>query len=278
MTVYIEIAILENLCMDGLIGIFTLKTLRLGVKWRRVWLSAAVGTVCALLYPLLVLPTWAVLLVKLGIAVPMLLALPRRHTGLRKRIMLAFVFFGYTFLLGGVSFGVQYFVSGDIAAAARGGVSLPVGALLGAAVALTFGVYKAAVAVGRARAGERVTATVIYLNGKKTHKIPTFLDTGNRLFDPVTGFPVVVVKASALAPLFPDGALERYVLTKRLGEVKTRVLAYATVAGEGSMPVFTPDKLVIYSDKHAHILYDISVGVAFAPFSRDADALYHPAA
>ena len=69
MTVYIEYAFLQNFFLDGALVWLSLKGSKTPVKGRRIALSALVGGVFAVLYPLLGLTKWLGLTLKISVGV-----------------------------------------------------------------------------------------------------------------------------------------------------------------------------------------------------------------
>jgi len=73
---------------------------------------------------------------------------------------------------------------------------------------LSFALCYAAVSLvfrGLARRPERRLCTVALRVGARTAEFPALVDSGCELTDPVSGDPVLVADAAALAPLFPPG-------------------------------------------------------------------------
>ena len=280
MEVYVESVIIDNFVIDGLIGILTLKTLRFKTNHLRIALSAAVGTAFALVMPFVRLNAVILLLIKTAAAFLLVLLLaPYKKF---PRFLLAYLtYFGYTFLLGGACIGIIYLMTGDINSALSLNYQSPVciGLILFLGAAAVFGVSRAAVYINRKRAVlsfYRVFSAEI--NGKSTGKLNGFVDSGNSLY--ADNLPVVVIKASAIKAVFTPETLERYLLTGSLKEFPCgRLMEFSTLSdSKQKIPVFRPDKLVIYSGGRENIIYDVMIGITFSDFSRhDADALLHPA-
>ena len=93
-------------------------------------------------------------------------------------------------------------------------------------------------------------------------------DTGNALFDPVSGLHVLIAESAALAPLFPcplsgDAAGDLRLLS---GHVRCRLLPYRSVGGSGLLLCFKPDKLTLDGEAK-----EMLVGLSPAPFGENGE-------
>ena len=104
MVVYVEYAFLENFVLDGALLVRALKATKTPVKWRKLVLAAAFGGIFALVFPLLILPNFATLLIKTATALLLcLIAFPSVKTRVERGKFLCAVtcFFAFTFCFGG---------------------------------------------------------------------------------------------------------------------------------------------------------------------------------
>ena len=90
-------------------------------------------------------------------------------------------------------------------------------------------------------------------------RISALIDTGNRLREPLSGLPVLIVSAKRIAPLLPpqfDPSRARWTLPQGF-----RLVGYDSLGGGGEMAVFRPDELLIsYGDSYV-MGPDLWVGV-----------------
>lgn len=70
--------------------------------------------------------------------------------------------------------------------------------------------------------------------------LKAFLDTGNRLSDPFTGFPVIIADFSRFGNLFYNKEQDMY-----FSEYKMRYVFCSTLGGKGMLPAFRPDDIHI---------------------------------
>lgn len=192
---YIEVFLLDNLLMDMLIlrlaaaltGCAQLIKRQLLVSMAASFAAAAAAFGAPMLRgPLIRLP----LLMLLALALPM--------KGPKGRAMAALAVLGATFTVGGCTLAAAYLTGGGARYGfIEGGAGLRA-ALLGA-VSAAFLPRAARRLVSRRRMGGK-GARLIVLQGGVLRSFDAFVDTGNTLFEPVSGLPVAVVRCRALEP------------------------------------------------------------------------------
>lgn len=98
----------------------------------------------------------------------------------------------------------------------------------------------------RTDAEEKLLLTVRYRDGQTT--VPALRDTGNRLIDPVTGLPVIVLTAKAAKTFLPPGINVDDLSALPSGWWLVRV---KTAAGEKTLMCFRPDEIRLWTGKRA---------------------------
>lgn len=85
---------------------------------------------------------------------------------------------------------------------------------------------------------------LLRLDGRES-RFMALRDTGNRLCDPLTGAPVLLVSPHALASLFPgtDLRLDALSLVQSAPPGRFRLVPFQAVGGGGLLPVFRPDSM-----------------------------------
>ncbi len=123
---------------------------------------------------------------------------------------------------------------------AQGVSSLIAGALIGGAALV-------AVLEARGKKLERFEAQVLIRSRGQQVRLTALIDTGNRLHEPISALPVLIVEASRIAKLLPpmidpmrlEGALPP----------GFRLVSYGALGGQGRMACFAPDELLVsYGD------------------------------
>lgn len=277
MDVYIEYVVLDNFTITFLIAALTYKIMLKRVAKLRSVIAATVGTGVAVAYPF-VYSNVLVFLVKLGLWLVLSLIL---FCGKRKFLLCSVAFLAVTFLFGGVTFGINYFVCGDVYSAMRvSSFEFPISVILLGVCVCYFLAKKLAVAIHRRKdVIGAIYGFSVTLFGK-TLELRGLMDTGNRLYDERSGLPIVIIGIKRLMALL-DGE-QLIALAVGNGESLqhgARYIEISTATKSGKILLVKPELFVLYSDKGEHILYDVTVGVSFAPISDtvEYDAILHPA-
>jgi stage II sporulation protein GA (sporulation sigma-E factor processing peptidase) len=230
--VYIEYVIIDNFVITALIGLLTLRTLRIRAPWYRIATTATTGTAFAIFMPFINLHPALLFFLKILSAVPLVLLLhpPKKF---RRFLLTYLTFFGYTFLTGGAAFGLIYLMSGDITQALSLNYQSPVsiGLILAFAAALAYCVSRAAIYINKKRVIIPYTCNFeITLADKTTGRLNGFIDSGNSLYDPKTQLPVVVARAEIINRLLGAEVLEKYILTGSLKNIPdARLIDFSTL-------------------------------------------------
>lgn len=238
MTVYVEVVFLQNALIDGLLATLALRTCKATVKKGRIVLTAALGGIFAVVYPLLGLPASAGTAVKAvgGIFLSQT-ALRRERIG--KRIAVCAAFFLFSFAFGGMLLAANAFLGTETAAGEGFLVErAPVSLLLCGAVVFVWAVMRGVKKFYRLRQVESVKTEGVLSHGGREAQVSVLLDSGNLLT--FRGAPVSVVSAKTLLKVF-GAAYAR----AAVGAINVQ-----TVNGERDMPVFVCDKLTIGTGKN----------------------------
>lgn len=231
MTVWLEIALLENFLLDGVLLYLALCCARVKIKVWRLLLAAALGAAEAVVFPLLTLPVWAAYLVKVlgGI---LLCATAVHSKSLKRHLIATAAFFALTFALGGALTAIYSFA--DVEYAEGNGYLVeqaPIGLILGAGGAFLIAAQCAIKAFFRFRKVQRNLLSCTLTAAGREVNWQGFADSGNLLT--FRGKPVCVISAAACLALFGRGA-------KEAGRIRL-----STVNGGCESPVFECEKLTI---------------------------------
>ena len=209
MTIYVDVVLLENLCMNYIILFGTGYIIRLKIKHLRILLSSLIGAIYAILAYAGIFPMYANIFVKIVLSICMVYIAfyPKNIKGIVKELI---VFYLVSFALGGCAFALLYIVKPqDIFM--KDGVYIgtyPIKiALLGGIVGFVVTYIAFKVVKTRMTKNELIYDMVIKIKDKElTTKV--MLDTGNMLKDPISNMPVVLVEKSILYPILPKELLE----------------------------------------------------------------------
>lgn len=218
-----EIYFLLNVGLDFCVMLLSARLLRVRARLPRLLASSLAGGVYALL-AIICPPLSSIALLLPAVLLFSLIAFGR--AGLR-----AFP----AVLAGGL------FLSGFLSLAIKQAWPRPL-ILSACAAAVTLCCYL--LARGKIAAASGLTVCLTYKN--RTCALPAFRDSGNTLFDALTGLPVLVVPCAAARGLLPPGVDPRRLATLPPG---FRLLRVRTAAGEKMLMCFHPDQITLKSGK-----------------------------
>ena len=209
MTVYVDVVLFENLCMNYIILFGTGYIIKLKIKHWRILVSSSIGAVYAILAYMGIFPLYANIVVKIILSLCMVYIAfnPKNIKAIIKELAL---FYLVSFALGGCAFALLYIVRPqDIFM--KDGVYIgtyPLKiALLGGIVGfiITYVAFK--VVKTRMNKNELIYEIVLKINEKElTTKV--MLDTGNMLKDPISNNPVILIEKKILYDILPKELLE----------------------------------------------------------------------
>lgn len=272
MTIYLDIVLIENLCMNYIILYATGIIYKTKTNFIRLLLASIVGAVYAVLVYLQILEIYSSLILKflLSIGIVYLAFVPKTLLILGKQLV---IFYLTSFVFGGVAFALLYFVKPQdifmknglyigtypIKIVALGGI---VGFIV---LKTTFKIIK-----GKLTRKE-LFCKVLIRNGTNEAIITAMIDTGNLLKEPITGTPVMVVEKQSLIGILPGAILENLdaILkgnkTVDLGEYvsKFRVIPFSSLGKENGMLLgIKMDKVMIITEEEKIQIPDVILGIS----------------
>ncbi|MCL2771520.1 MAG: sigma-E processing peptidase SpoIIGA, partial [Firmicutes bacterium] len=232
MQIYIEYAILDNLIINTLLLFLTTKCLRQKRSWFLLIFSATIGTVCAIIFPLLNSHFILLLVLKfvLGFVMCFVAFKPQKFRTLASQFA---VFLGLTLLLGGLIMGVFFLLGIPMEALLVSGYALavPVSVFVLCVALFGFGVIWLAKKLSKhfSLNKKNIIAKIKY-NGHELN-LKSFVDTGNLLKSggkPVSMFSEEISKSLSV----PKDKIE--------------IVSFSTLNGESFLEVFEADSLEIF--------------------------------
>ena len=255
MTVYVEYALIDNLVIDYLILKATFTVTGVTRTKRRLFLCAFLGSVFALLYPLI--GANALVQTSVKILASILIMVISGEFRSKKEFFYNFIaFFAVTFIFGGSAsgllglFGIE--LSSEICVSV---VIIPV-YLAYKCLLYGFRFYK------KQKTMENFVYKVSATIGENTLILRGFLDTGNGVYDGEK--PVVFCRKSVAVKLAENGDIK-----------KVKELEIATVNGYDKKTAFTIDKLEIFFKDGKYIYNNVTFCVTEG-IGLNYDLLLHP--
>jgi len=268
MTIYIESAIIDNMVINTLLLYFVFKTIKQPVPKWRVLLSAAIGTVFAIVMPLLTWDGFAAFLVRMFIGAIMVFTVQSKSV--TRFVLFYLLFLTYTFAFGGAIYGLLFMFNSTEGALTffTYNTAVPMGVLVAGVAAFAW-VMRLLIRYLNVRhsVNNLLRDVVIYYNDEK-FKITSYLDTGNRLVDPISKAPVIIITVSLFLKMFPDVSVDRIFLNKlcKEGIEDGRYINFSTVGENGNMFVFAPQKVEVVDKKQKRTHENVRLGVTMKGF------------
>ena len=205
MTIYLDVVLIENLCMNYIILFATGYLLKRRMNHIRLILSALIGGIYSILAYMEILEIYSNFILKIILSIVMVyLAYNAKNI---KQLSKELIFFYLiSFVFGGCAFALLYFIKPQeilmINGTYIGTYPLKV-AILGGIVGFIITVIAFKFMKKRISKKDMYCNITIYFNEKNITLI-ALLDTGNMLKDPITSIPVIVVEKESLKNILPD--------------------------------------------------------------------------
>ena len=209
MTVYLDIILLENICMNYIILLATGLILKNKINNIRILLSSLLGGIYAVCSYITKLEIYSTLIMKIILSVTMVYV-AFNSKNIKQLLKQLVLFYLTSFAFGGCAFALLYFIKPQNILMKNGvyigtyplKVAL-LGGLLGFIIInIAFKIIK-----NRINKKNMFCDIEIYLNNNVT-KVHALVDTGNLLKEPITGNPVIVVEKENLYNIMPKEILD----------------------------------------------------------------------
>lgn len=262
MEVYIEYVIIDNLIIDYLLLKVSLKLSRTKTSVFRLLSASALGTVVAVIMPLLKLDFAFLAIIKVTLAV-LMIVISGKFNDFNQALKTFCFFIAFTALGGGAIIAAFNFAKIDYEAYFTVNYQsfMPVGISVLIIYALTKITHKLTNDLLKSRDIRPFVRKCEIICGKKKYKINGYIDSGNRLFDYRSGLPVIILSKRAGDVLISKNMLKKY------GES----FNFSTVSGHGEMQLYVVDKLAVYGSVTKKIYNNVLIGRGFSNFENDGD-------
>lgn len=274
MTIYIDIILLENLCMNYIILFATAYIMKLKINHIKIVVSSTIGAIYSIMLYMQILPIYSNLIAKIVLSIVMVYIayMPQNIKKLIKQLIL---FYLISFAFGGCAFALLYFIKPENIIMKNGVYigTYPIKiALLGGIVGFVITYVAFRIIKNKTSKNNIIYPLEIKIN-KKTISLNALLDTGNMLKDPITLMPVIVVEKEKLYSFLPTeilNNLERIVGgdTKEIIEKnmeymsKFRIIPYNSIGKQnGLMLGFKADNVKIIIDEEEKEINNAIIGI-----------------
>lgn len=276
MTVYLDVVLLENLCMNYIILFATGYIMKIKMKQLRLIASSLLGGIYAVVAYLEILPIYSSFSMKIILSI-LMVYLAFRSKGIKNLGKQLVIFYLTSFAFGGCAFALLYFIRPqDILM--RNGVyvgTYPIKiALLGGIIGFIITYIAFKIVKTKLHKKDMIYEIEIKIEDKKI-KLKAMLDTGNLLKDPISGMPVVVVEKQQLYSILPAKLLDN--IDKLIGGdgeslldkieekeflTRFRMIPFSSIGKQnGLMLGFKADQVAIEKEGEIQNQNDVIIGI-----------------
>lgn len=247
MLVYADVLVVINYIVNYLLLLCSEKLSGVPQKRINTVLSAALGGLASLVIFLPPMPFVVELLTKLLLAL-LMVAIAYRGVSAKGLLKLWLIFFTVSFLFAGAMLALWLLFGGGALTYYNGIVYLNIPPLL--LIATTAAAYLAVEAFNRLFSPASAREALYRVRAEKDGAVAEFSaleDTGNRLFEPFSGLPVMVCSYQAVENLIPAAQREWFRSNQNPEQMPTgcRLVAYSAVGKQGMLAAFKADRLVV---------------------------------
>lgn len=251
MQVYIEYAFIDNFIIDFLLIKISTKCAKIKTSFFKILIASFIGTVIAIALPLFNIDNFFILPIKITLGF-LIIYIGGSYVKLVDYFISSFYFFIFTFLSGGAIIALFNLANIDYESyfILNYNSFIPIGITF----LMVYLVTKSLIWLVEKLVKGLETETFrrkceVYINNKKI-LADGFIDTGNKLYDNLTGLPVIVASKTFIKKLAEKGALPN----------TYRKLNIETVNGESTIKIFYIDKLLIYKGVNLNIYNNVLIG------------------
>lgn len=282
MTIYVDIVLIENLCMNYIILLATGYIIKIKVNHLRLLCSSAIGAVYAILAYAQIFTLYTNFAVKIILSICMVYIAfnPKNMKGMIKELI---IFYLVSFTLGGCAFALLYLVKPQ-EIFMKNGVYIgtyPIKiALLGGLVGFVI-VYTAFRSIKNKMSKSELLYNISIKINEKELTTKVILDTGNMLKDPISQSPVVLIERDVLTKVLPNELLKN--LDCILGgdlknqngiseeyRTRLRIIPFTSVGKENGMILgIKTDEVKVFTDVEEIVKKHVVVGIHSGKFSRN---------
>jgi stage II sporulation protein GA (sporulation sigma-E factor processing peptidase) len=292
-TLYVDVIWFLNFCIDFILLWLTAWLLKRTISWKRISAASvtASGYVFIILWPDLSFLYHPVLKFFFSVCIVLIAYGFRRPSFIIKNLCM---FYFVSFISGGGIFAAHYFMqsSSDIVQ----GVLVTSSGGMGDPISWMFVIagFPALIYFSRKRADdvkvqkinyEQMTETVISFNGIPI-RTKALIDSGNKLLDPVSRLPVVILDMNVHGSHFPENIRKLAEDYTRFGEneicpqweSRIRLVPFRSVGHQQFLLCVKPDSIEVQHSGRSWIAGKALVGLSMTNLSADGqfDCIMHP--
>lgn len=247
--IYVDVLIAVNLFINYFLIISTAKFLHLKTKKSRMVFGEILGAVYSLYILLPPINLFLSLVIKLFMAASIIFA-AFKFSGIKIFFKTLICFYLINFAFSGIMLALWCAFRPQGMQVNNGVVYFSISpVILVISTVITYIILKMINRIIGKRSFGKSTCEVKISEGNSVAILTAMIDTGNSLTEPFSGLPVIVAKTENIKNILP----EQFLLTansKKLDETeflksKLRMIPFKTISGEGLLPAFKPEAVII---------------------------------
>lgn len=278
MEIVIEYVLIDNLVINFLILFLSAKVLSSRFIWWRILIANAFGTAMSFVFPLLNLPGYLMIILKLLVGVVMVL-IAYKTKNFKSFLLHFLTFLSATALFGGITFMISFLAYGSLKIMNLSySKNFPVGLIVGIVACycyVTIGVIN--YIIKKQKIKKFVYEMKIFYKDK-TYKIAAYLDSAHNLIDPITNQSVIIINFETFNKIFKL-PMEKLLAKDTASLSNAHYIDYKTINKTSQkMLVFSVDKIEVDLVKNKLKKENALVGLSFVNFKNNfnCDALISP--
>ena len=275
MTIYADQMFIENFIMNYIILYMTAKFCRIEFKWYKLSVGAIIGALYVIFSYVFLFYNEPLILEKILLSA-LIVYFSFWPKKIKKFFELLICFYAITFFIGGISFGLAYFL--NVVMINDGGIlyveEFPIILVaIGSCFTFIFGKYIITFLRTRKKIKEFLYKLKIKLLGKIL-EIDALYDSGHNVTEPFTNYPVVIVEKETIESIISNDMYEAIKLgnDESLSEIKSkvRIVPISTVSSDGEVLIgFKADECYICKNGVEEKIKNAIIAICDKKLSKD---------
>lgn len=273
MTVYLDIVFIENVLMNYIIMFGTGLIQKVKLKNTRIIISSVIGAVYAIIAYLEIIPIYSNVIMKILLSAIMnyIAFNPQNIKKMLKSILL---FYLISFATGGCALALLYLIAPQSVTFKNGMLigTYPIKVtIIAGAIGFLIIQYSFSINKRRIKNKDFICTLKIKICGKII-ETNAFIDSGNKLKDPLTNKPVVIVEKRIV-----DNAIDinkNYLENNKGGEIKIRIIPFKSIGKQnGILMGIQAEYIEVKFEEEKSIINDVIIGMYDKSINKNYSAL-----
>ncbi len=269
MTIYVELAVIENFLVSFILLSLSAKILRIKFSVVNNIIASLTGAIFAVILPVFKLPKFLDFAVKVILCFALTKIAFFHHAKKKKLLHASLTFLGVTFALGGLIYAIYAVFDIKEDAYSLFSLSILIPLIISAFCMYLYYILLVKllkVLSKRIHVSKYIYSIKVSVAGKM-EIFSGFYDSGNRLTDRESGLPVSIISIKMFSKLCPNVSIADVLLERETGLKNAHFVSYEVVGARKKILVFEPDEFLISSGDQNWSFQKCLVGVALKNFN-----------